>query len=466
MISFSGAFGDPRLDRRADGLFAALLAHQCVSIRRLSDTRAEQVAYYRLLANDALTQDTLEGVLTDRTAELARGADHVLCIQDTTQFNFNAHAGRLGGRQGGDSGLGVIGDNASLGFFLHPTLVVEADAGHALGLSDVKLWTRPADRPGKATRKRLPIEHKESFRWIESVTDSREALPDGVTLTTVADREGDLYDLFYRLPAATEALVRSRDDRRTRGGTLFETLAATPVSGDATVPLQGDLRLGRAPRQARLRYRHCAVHVLRPASCRDSEAPSDVALWAVEVEESPETVPDGEPPVHWRLLTTHPVESFEQAQRVVGWYRRRWLVEQLFRVMKTDGFAVETSELEQSASLFRLTHLVLGAALDVLRLMLAERGDGSQPLSHVFDETEQACLSALGGQVEGRTAKQQNPHVAGTLAWAGWVVARLGGWKGYQSQRRAGPITYHRGLTRFRALFEGWALAHGDVCTP
>lgn len=462
MLSFTGAFADARLDRRADDLFAALLSRRCVSVRRLADSWAEQVAYYRLLGNDALTHDALAAVLTDRTADLARGADHVLGIQDTTQFNFQGHAGRLGDA----SGLGVIGDNASLGFFLHPTLVLEADSGHALGLSHVRLWTRPPGQPGKRARKRLPIEDKESSRWIESAVRSRAVLPAGTTLTTVADREGDVYDLFYRLPAGTEALVRSRDDRRTRDGPLFAVLAAGPVAGEAVVDLRGDLRRGRAPRQARLRYRYRAVHVLRPQTCRDPSAPSEVALWAVEVEEAPETTPEGEPPVHWRLLTTHPVESFEQAQRVAGWYRQRWHVEQLFRLMKADGFAVETSELEHGASLFRLTVLVLGAALDVLRLLLAERGEGSQPLRHVFDEADRACLAVVGGRMEGRTARQKNPHAAGTLAWAGWVVARLGGWKGQASQRRAGPVVYHRGLLRFRSIAEGWSLAQGDVYTP
>lgn len=462
MLCFSGAFGDDRLDRRAARLFADLRDQRCVSIRRIANTRADQIAYYRLLGNDALTDDALEAVLTDHTAKLARDADHVLCIQDTTQFNFEAHAGRLGD----DSGLGVIGDNASLGFFLHPTLVVDADAEHALGLSHVKLWTRSPDQPGKHTRKRLPIEAKESFRWIESVVRSRETLPDDVTLTTVADREGDLYDLFYRLPAATHALVRSRSDRQTRDGMLFDVLAAAPVSGEAVVRLRGDLRRDEPPREARLRYRHRPVNVLRPQTCRDPDAPVEVALWAVEVEESPETTPEGGEPVHWRLLTTHPVESVAEAERIVAWYRQRWHVEQLFRLMKTDGFALETSELEQGASLLRLTYLVLGAALDVFRLMLAERGEGSQPLWHVFDETERACLEALGGSLDGRTAKQQNPHPPGTLEWAAWIIARLGGWKGYRSQRRAGPIVYHRGLTRFRSLFEGWSLARGDVYTP
>lgn len=463
MLHFTGAFNDARLDRRAAALFNDLRDQRCVSVRRIAATGAEQTAYYRLLGNDALTDEALEGVLTRHTAGLSAGVDHVLCIQDTTQFNFQAHAGRLGRHREGDSGLGVIGNNTSLGFFLHPTLAVDADTGHALGISHVKLWVRQDDRPGKQTRKTRRIEDKESFRWIESIVGSRAALPQTTTLTTVADREGDIYDLFYRRPAGTEVLVRSRDDRCTRGGMLFATLAARPVCGEAVVHLRGDVRRDEAPRAARLCYRYCAADVLRAQACRDPEAPSEVALWAVEVEEHPETVAEGAEPVHWRLLTTHPVASFADAQRIVAWYRQRWHVEQLFRLMKTDGFALETSELEQGASLFRLTHLVLGAALDVLRLMLAERGEGSQPLAHVFDEAERACLEALGRGLEGRTAKQQNPHAPGTLGWAGWIVARLGGWKGYASQRRAGPIVYHRGLTRFRSLFEGWSLAHGDV---
>ena len=463
MLHFAGTFNDARLDRRATALFADLRDQRCVSIRRIAATRADQVAYYRLLGNDALTDEALAGAMTRHTAEISAGVDHVLCIQDTSQFNFQSHAGRLGRHHEGDSGLGVIGNNTSLGFFLHPTLAVDADTGHALGISHVKLWAREDDRPGKQTRKTRRIEDKESFRWIESIVGSRAALPQTTTLTTVADREGDIYALFYRRPAGTEALVRSRDDRCTRDGMLFATLAARPVCGETVVHLRGDVRRDEKPRAARLRYRTCRADVLRAQACRDPEAPPEVTLWAVEVEEHPETVPEGAEPVHWRLLTTHPVESFAEAQQIVAWYRQRWHVEQLFRLMKTDGFALETSELEQGASLFRLTYLVLGAALDVLRLMLAGRGDGSQPLGHVFDEAERACLVSLDGRMTGRTVKQQNPHAAGTLAWAGWVVARLGGWKGYTSQRRPGPLVYHRGLTRFRSLFGGWTLARGDV---
>jgi hypothetical protein len=305
MVSFTHAFVDARLDRRADSFFNALTALRCVSVRRLSETRAEQIAFYRLLNNDALTHEALSGVLSGRAAELAGSVNHVLAIQDTTQFNFEAHARRLGK----NSGLGVIGDNASLGFFLHPTLVVDADTGHARGISHLRLWTREADRPNAQTRRHLGIEEKESFRWIESVVRSRDVLPQGTMVTTVADRESDIYDLYYRLPENCDVLARSRGDRRVVGGPLFKSLATAPVSGEAVVLLRGDARRNTEPREAHLRYRHCAVRVLQPETCRDPEAPPDVALWAIEVVEAAESVPEGARPVHWRLLTTHPVAA-------------------------------------------------------------------------------------------------------------------------------------------------------------
>ena len=246
MLCFSGPVSDLRLERRAAALFAALRAHRCVSIRRIAADRAEQIAFYRLLRGDALTQEALTDDLLSRTAALAResSAGHFLCIQDTTQFNFERHAGRLGE----DSGLGVIGDNESLGFFLHPTLVVEAETGYALGFSHLKLWTRPAQRPDKQIRqfRRLSIEAKESFRWIESMVDSRAVLPAAATITSVADREGDIYDLFYRrlpgtAPLGTDVEVRADPETETGG----EAPAETPAETHVLVRSRTDRRLER-----------------------------------------------------------------------------------------------------------------------------------------------------------------------------------------------------------------------------
>jgi hypothetical protein len=121
---------------------------------------------------------------------------------------------------------------------------------------------------------------------------------------------------------------------------------------------------------------------------------------------------------------------------------------------------------QRGSSLIKLCVLALAAALDVMRLMLARDGQQEQPIAHVFTPEEQACLSELAPTLEGRTEKQQNPHPQQTLAWASWIIARLGGWNGYRSQHPPGPITFYRGLKQFENLSQGWMLARKLMYNP
>jgi hypothetical protein len=481
MSRFEGYLPDRRLAQRAEALQDALGTRQGVSIAALSQNRAEQIGFYRLLGNgrvkepDLIDAITAHGIETVYALPPQSGPRHVLAPQDTTQMNLQAYAGR----RKAESGLGVIGDDRTPGFFVHPTLLIDASEGHALGFGDVVLWSREAERPNKHERDytQLPLEEKESRRWVESLQRTRQRLESAqevsaeatpVRVTGIADSEGDLYPLFARIPdKQTHLLVRACRDRRIEESPqgLFAHLAQQPVQGCEEIEIRGDVRKPRTARRARLEYRFCPVHLRRPRNWPD-EAAEVETLWAIEVREVAETVPEGEEPILWRLLTTHRVESFARARQVVAWYRQRWFIEQLFRLLKLEGLDLENSQLESGWALRRLCILALGAALDVLRLLLAERGQSAQPLGQVFREEEQACLQAVAAQVEGRTAKQQNPHPAGTLGWAAWIIARLGGWKGYRSQRPPGPITYRRGLQRFVLLCQGYHLHSENVCTP
>ena len=460
---------DVRLAHRAAALQRAMAQTQSACVLLAAHDRAEQVAFYRMLGNPRVQETLLmEGLCAHaQTALSVLPADvHLLAIQDTTQFNFESRRGR----RKPDSGLGVIGDNRSEGFFLHPTLLVTAEGGHALGFSDIRLWSRTPERPSKEERdyKALPLEQKESLRWADSLACSRAGVGAEVRLTGIADREADLYPLFARShEARNDLIVRVCRDRKILGSRkrLFAYLAEQPLLGTEEIEVRGDVRKRRSGRKARLEYRAVAVQLPRPRNW-PQEAPQSGALWAVEAREVAETVPPNEEPIHWRLLTTHPVESLAQAKQIVAWYRQRWHIEQVFRLLKHAGLDVEDSELESGHALRRLSVLALGAALEVLRLLLAERGDSDQPMEQVFTPLQQACLQAAARRVEGRTAALRNPHPPPTLAWAAWVIARLGGWSGYRSQRAAGPITYLRGLTRFSHMCEGFAL-HTDVpCTP
>lgn len=149
----------------------------------------------------------------------------------------------------------------------------------------------------------------------------------------------------------------------------------------------------------------------------------------------------------------------EQALQVITWYSWRWRIEQLFATLKQGGLNIEASQLETVSAIQRLCLLALGAAVKVLQLSLG-REDVEQSANLVFSESEQQCLTELSPSLNGTTPKQQNPYPPLTLAWANWLIARLGGWSGYLSQRPPGTATLFHGLQKFESIFLGWKLAH------
>ena len=158
---------------------------------------------------------------------------HVLAMNDTSEINLQAHVGRLK-----PDTVGVVGNNKDVGFFIHPTLVLDADTGFPLGISAVQLWTREADRPSKKERRysTLPIEQKESFKWIASAERSASTLEAGGAkqITHIGDRESDIYEAWCHIPDGYHhLLVRVRQDRRLANSTrsLYEVLAQQPVEG-------------------------------------------------------------------------------------------------------------------------------------------------------------------------------------------------------------------------------------------
>lgn len=465
MLTYRKLFCDARLDARAERIAAAMTEEQSAIIRRITDTRSEAAGAYRFFSNENVTLEALETALVRHCQALTDGG-HKLVLEDSTQLNFE----HLRERLGADHKLGVIGDNESLGCFLHPSLVVDAQSGYCLGLSSVALYTRPEQRQDQPAhqRKQRPIEEKESFRWIEGMENSRAVLREADRLTMVADRESDIYELCARVPdARTDLVVRAQTNRRIgqAPGLLYEHVQAQELAGTYTVSVRSDKRRGRTEREARIEVRYAPVHLRRPDRLRHSAYPEEVALYVVEAREQEATVPQGQEPIHWRLLTTHSVDDFEAARQIIAWYQQRWHIrgfkirEQYFRLLKSQGLNLEQAQLEDGQALQRLCLMAAGAALEVMRLVLARSGQSDQPARHVFAESEERCIEELMGSWEGSTRKQQNPHAAGTLAWASWLIARMGGWNGYVSQGPPGPITYYRGMYRFAQVYQGWKLA-------
>ncbi|MFN6438169.1 MAG: IS4 family transposase [Nostoc sp. DedSLP01] len=439
--------------------------HQSVSIRQISKNRAEQVGYYRFLENKNVTVGELVRSLSDQCVLQVEGK-HILAISDTSEINLQPHVGRLKA-----TGLGVVGNNTDIGFYIHPTLVLDAANGFPLGISTVQQWTRDINHQDKHERNysQLPIEEKESYKWLRSADETQRCISVGEAkmITHIGDRESDMYEEFVTVANQdNHVLVRARIDRRLVGKTssLYTYLNQQPSEGTYTVDVPADARISRTAREALLIVRRAMVKIQRPDKLNGQDYPASVTLYAVEaVEVNP---PPGQAPIHWRLLTTHQVVCLEQALQVIRWYTWRWRIEQIFATLKTAGLNLEATQLESIAAIQRLTVLALSVAVRILQLIQG-RDNPDLPANIAFSHEQQQCLSILAPILEGKTRLQQNPYPPFSLAWATWIIARLGGWSGYKSQKPPGITTLVRGLEQFESTFFGWKLALGLlVCTP
>lgn len=435
---------------------------QSVVIRQISKNRAEQMGYYRFLENENVAICELVRSLADHCEQQVEGL-HVLSLSDTSEINLQKHRGRLKAE-----GLGVVGNNRDAGFFIHPTLVLNAQSGFPLGLSAIHLWTRALERQDKHERNypTLPIEEKESFKWLRSAEESNRCLRQGGArmVTHIGDRESDLYEEWATVPdERTHLLIRACRNRRLLGhteGLLYEQLSAQPCEGTYQLEVLEDPRRKRKARQALMTVRCAKVQLQRPAKLNAQDYPDSLYLYAVEAKEV--CPPPGEDPIHWRLLTTHEVVCLEQALQIIQWYCWRWRIEQLFATLKQAGLNLEATQLTTVAAIQRLTVLALSTALRTLQLVLG-RDLQEVNASVVLSDAQQQCLSQLAPSFQGHTLKQQNPHPSASLAWAAWLIARIGGWSGYHSQRPPGMPTMNHGLKAFEAIFHGWTLAQNTL---
>lgn len=452
---YTGKFNDKRLDRRAMQLSSMLYFGRSSSIHEMAVNEAEQKAAYRFLSNPKVEEQTLINTVVERSSYLCAGKE-LLVIQDTTEINLANHHRRLKPK----TGIGLTGNNKDLGFFLHGSIVLDAATETILGFSDIQLWHRDEDKQDKHERKYagLPIEQKESYKWIKACDASKAHLSAASGITFIEDREGDIYEQFARVPdSRTNLIVRCCRDRKLAGkGSLYEALAACELSGTYQIELVKDIRKGIESRTAQVEVRHCKVAICKPARVKSARSTPAIGLYAIEVRETGTTDTH---PILWRILTTHCVESYEQALAIVGRYRLRWYIEQLFRLLKKKGFQIENSELETGWAARKLLVMLLNTALRVMQLYLSYNNGQSQAIGQVFDQQEIACLQSLNNTLQRENGHPENQNNPGTLAWATWVIARLGGWKGYDRKRPPGPVILKRGLDKFNDIYIGWKIA-------
>ena len=339
------------------------------------------------------------------------------------------------------------------GGYLHVVLAVDAEDGAILGLIDGQFLERKGGR--RAARRALAIEEKESFRWLEGADQAASVCAGAASVTVIADRESDIFEAFALRPEGAELLVRAAHDRSLEDGrALFAAIDAAPAAGQADLDLPA--KPGRKRRTARMEARFMAVALARPKNGQRASLPPSVALHLVDIREI--DPPPGETAIHWRLLTTRAVTSAADAWAMAELYRRRWAIEQLFRVLKTEGFDIEDLRIEEPAPRDRLVTAALIAAVGIQQLVHARDGGTGplRPVSDAFAPEDIPLLEACCAQLEGKTQRQKNPHPTGSLAYAAWVCARLGGWTGYYG--KPGPVVMLAGWLEFQARKRGATL--------
>jgi hypothetical protein len=446
------AWYDTRLTRRVVTVARDFFAHPGALIpQACHGSVAKSKGAYRLFANRRVDLHTVLHSHLEATVERLQAHSVVLAVQDTSTLNYTAH-------QTDDMGPINTTQDQAVGVILHDTMGFSV-AGTPLGLLDVQCWARdPAAAGKRAQRHALPIEEKESQKWLLSyraVAKVQEQCPD-TQLVSVGDREADLYELFAeaaQTPGGPRLLIRAERSRqrRVQGQAadptdteyLWARLGREAVVGyqEVAVPRKGN----RAARTARLEVRFAAVMLQPP----HHKALPPVPVWAVSAREvaygSEMTAP-----LEWMLVTTVEVATFADACERLTWYARRWGIEVYHRTLKS-GCRIEDRQLQTVARLQACLAIDLVVAWRVFWLVQQGRETPHVSCEKFLREDEWQALHAF-------VKHERPPTTPPSLRQAVRMIASLGGFLGRKSDGEPGTMTMWRGLQRLADIMKGCAL--------
>lgn len=427
--------GDQRLNRRAVEILRDFYARPQAQIPQACQSRARTKAAYRFFRHPHTNMDDL--LESHRKSTYLRLVEHpvVLCPQDTTSLNYTAHPAT--------ENLGPIGKfkNGAMGLIVHDTMAFSVE-GTPLGLLDVQCWARDGEQFGKKhKRAELPIEQKESSKWLhsfKSVAEAQRHCPNTM-LVSMGDREADVYELFHLALAdrnGPKLLVRAEQDRllADRQGHLWPMVEAQPVAGiqQVHVPRRGAV----AARVADLQIRFAEV-TLRAPSNKTQYGP--LKMWAVLAREV--DAPEKIEPLCWMLLTTCPVTNFDQAIEKVAWYTKRWGIEIYHRTLKS-GCNIEERQLGDADTIEACLAIDMVVAWRVYHLTKLGREVPDMPCTIFCEEDEWKALTSF---------ILRRPIVDGTPPTAREyvrMVASLGGFLGRKCDGEPGTKSIWLGQQR------------------
>ena len=450
-------FADERLAKRLRRLLERLAGAMGESLPLACQDWASTKAAYRFFANERVSEaQILAGHFHSARRRFAATDGVILVVQDTTEFSFRRErAERVGLTCRVNSGKDKAGRprmHTVCGLLMHASLAVTTE-GLPLGLSAVKFWSRQKFKGAAALKRkvnptRVPIEHKESIRWLENMRQSTRLLGEPERCVHIGDREGDIYELFCTArELGTHFLVRSCVDRLAGNGdhTLADEMSDVPVQGVHLVEVRdGKGRIDTAA--VELRYR--SVRVLPPVG-KQKRYPA-LTLTVVQAKEPAE--PADRPAIDWQLITDLPVSSREAAVEKLHWYAMRWKIEVFHKILKS-GCRVEEARLRTAERLVKLIAVLCILSWRVFWLTMIARSAPHATPRLALTDTEVALLDRL-------VPDRVRPAPSGkTLSVYLVKVARLGGYLARAQDPPPGTMVMWRGLSRLTDITLGATLA-------
>lgn len=438
---------DDRLNRRCRELAIALGQQPNAPINQACEDWADTKAAYRFFGNTKkVTPAGISLPHHQRTVERMSHHELVLALQDTTFFNYTHHPQT--------EGLGEIGNKKQeqRGFGMHSTLAV-TPTGVPLGVLMQQFFTRSIGEPSHTPRelRQLPIEEKESYKWIEAFEQTLALTPAEVEVVSVCDREADIYEMFVLAEEKRAGLViRASADRvlaEKEVRKLWSKVERQPVAGHLTLQISKNQQ--REARQATVSVRFTQVKLKPPWRPNKKKLPV-VTLTAILVREDhpPADIDD---PIEWLLLTNTSVESFDDAVRVVGWYGCRWQIEVYHKIIKS-GCTVEDCRLEKADRLQNYIALMSVVAWRLHWITYLNRTDPDLPCTVILTATE---WQALYMRIHRTTSlPSAPPTVRQTVRW----IAQLGGFLGRKRDGEPGITVIWRGWQRLQDMADTWYL--------
>jgi hypothetical protein len=443
-----GEYPDQRLKTRLAKLLGDLGRRIGSTVPMACQDWAATKAACRFFSNRRVDEGLiLAGHFAATKARFAGITGPTLVLHDTTEFSFTRDHPEAIGR------ISIIkgrhGSHTICGLLLHSSLVLTSQ-GVPLGLAAVKFWTRKKFKGTNALKKafnptRIPIEQKESVRWLENMTQSTQLLGEPSRCVHLGDRESDIFELFCAAEEAkTHFLVRTCVDRLAGEGdtTISREMEGEPIRGEHQVEVRDDH--GRAATaEVHLRFRRMTVH---PPIGKHRRYPA-LSLTVIHAHE--DGTPEGREPIRWKLLTNLPVEDLDSAIEKLNWYAQRWKIETFHKVLKS-GCQAEQSRLRTAERLINLLALLCIVGWRVFWLTMVNRATPEAPAEVALTKTEVEILDRMAATTE----SPSRPTISHYLV----AIAKLEGYLAREKDPPPGNIVIWRGLSRLTDIHIGFEL--------